>query len=228
MTTNTGNPTDWLLRIWKSNPEGLLLLAAGGALLLRSGSSSSGGAMRSAGPNYSAAASDYTETARSHVNRAVDDASDYASDLADKAKQATSSYASSAADYTRKTTDALRDQSSRMMDQGTSAIDRIIREQPLVVALSGLAIGAAAAAAFAPTEMEKRTIGPVVEQATDQLKKATETAGNKLKEAAEERGLNAEGLKEVATEVGEAFTPGLGGGPDRQGSSSPETSPQPR
>jgi gas vesicle protein len=225
---NTGNPTDWLLRIWKSNPEGLLLMAAGGALLLRSGSSSSSGAMRSGGRNYSAAASDYTETAGGNVNRAMNEAGGYASDLADQAKQAKSSYASSAADYTRKTTDALRDQSSRIMDQGTSTMDRIIRDQPLVVALSGLAIGAAAAAAFAPTEMEKRTIGPVVEQAADQLKQATETAGNKLKEATEERGLSAEGLKEVAAEVGEAFTSGLGGGPDRQPSGSPETKPQAR
>jgi gas vesicle protein len=162
----------------------------------------------------------------------MNEASGYASDLADQAKQATSSYASSAADYTRKTTEALRDQSSRMMDQGTSMLestmDRILRDQPLVVALSGLAIGAAAAAAFAPTEMEKRTIGPVVEQAANQLKQATESAGNKLKEVAGERGLNAEGLKEVAAEVGEAFTSGLGGGPDRQGSGPPETKPQPR
>jgi hypothetical protein len=30
---NTGNPTDWLLRIWKSNPEGLLLMAAGGLVI---------------------------------------------------------------------------------------------------------------------------------------------------------------------------------------------------
>jgi hypothetical protein len=76
--------------------------------------------------------------------------------------------------------------------------------------------------------MEKRTIGPMVQQTADQLKQATASAGSRLKEAAEERGLSAEGLKDVAAEVGEAFTSGLGGSSDGQRSPAPDTKPQSR
>lgn len=232
MNMTNGNSNDWwLVRMWKNNPEGLLLMAAGGALMLRAGSSSSRNARSSTGRDYSSAGSDYLESARGNINRSMNEASGYASNLADQARQATSSYASSAADYTRSAADSFMEQSNRMVDQGRSAlstVEQTFRDQPLLIGLAGLAIGAAAAAAFAPTEMEKRTIGPMVQQTADQLKQATANAGSRLKEAAEERGLSADGLKDVAAEVGEAFTSGLGGGSDGQRSSAPDTKPQSR
>ena len=46
-------------------------------------------------------------------------------------------------------------------------------------------------------------------KAGEQLKEATSKAGQRLAAAAEERGLNTEGLKEVARDVGEAFSDAL-------------------
>jgi hypothetical protein len=106
-----------------------------------------------------------------------------------------------------------------------STLDRVIQDQPLLVAVAGLAAGAAVAAAFPATEIEKQTLGPVGEQVSEaaervgeQLKEATGKAGEKLKDAAEQRGLNAEGMKEVAKEVAEAFTGSMGGSSQQGGS----------
>jgi hypothetical protein len=81
-----------------------------------------------------------------------------------------------------------------------------------MVAIAGLAAGVAVATAFPATDFEKETLGPVGEQLSDaasrvgdQVKEAALNAGDSLKSAAEKRGLNAEGLKEVATEVAESF-----------------------
>ena len=56
----------------------------------------------------------------------------------------------------------------------------MLREQPLAVALAGLAAGAAVAAAFPRTEPENRTLGP----AHDALTKAAAKAGENLMGAA--------------------------------------------
>jgi hypothetical protein len=88
----------------------------------------------------------------------------------------------------------------------------VLQNQPLAIVAAGLAAGAALAAVFPPTEIEKGALGPVGDQMSkaaerfgDQLKQATAKAGDKLKTAAEERGLHTEGLKDVAGEVVDTF-----------------------
>ena len=49
------------------------------------------------------------------------------------------------------------------------------------------------------------------ERAGDQLKQATVKAGEKLKSTAEERGLDSEGLKEMASEVADTFRTSMTG-----------------
>ena len=97
----------------------------------------------------------------------------------------------------------------------------ILQNQPLTIAVAGVAAGAALAAAFPPTDLEKQTLGPVGDQVSktaervgDQLKQATAKAGEKLKSAAAERGLNVEGLKDVAGEVADTFKSTMKGEPD--------------
>jgi flagellar hook-basal body complex protein FliE len=51
----------------------------------------------------------------------------------------------------------------------------------------------------------------VAERFGDQLKQATSKAGEKLKTAAEERGLHTEGLKDVAGEVVDTFKASMTG-----------------
>jgi hypothetical protein len=117
-------------------------------------------------------------------------------------------------------------QSQRVAQQTQSAfkstVNRVLQDQPLAIALVGLAAGAAVAGAFPATDIEKQTLGPIGDQLSEraeqfggQLKDAALKAGEKLKSAADERGLNAEGFKEVAGEVAGAFGNKMSGKSDR-------------
>jgi hypothetical protein len=198
--------TNWLVGTAKRNPEGLLLLAAGCALLLRSKSSR-------------------TPSMRSDASvqqRAVGDATTYAADIkkkvSDTVNQATESVSDMAGDATR----AVSDQSQRFARNAQSTFDstmsRVLREQPLAVAMVGLAAGAAFAAVVPTTDVEKRTLGAAGEAISDAAGKARDTvmeaagkAGERLKSGAEERGLSTQGLKELAGEVTDAFKSSVSG-----------------
>jgi hypothetical protein len=97
-------------------------------------------------------------------------------------------------------------------------MQRVLREQPLAVAVAGLAAGAAVAALFPSTEIEDRALGGAHEKLKDAAEKAGERvmeaagkAGDRLKSAAEERGLTPEGLKDVASEVAGTFKDAMSG-----------------
>jgi hypothetical protein len=110
-------------------------------------------------------------------------------------------------------------------------MERVLREQPLAVAVAGLAAGAAVAALFPSTEMEGRTLGGAREALTDAAGKAGEMvmdaagkAKERLQAAAEERGFSSEGLQGLASEVAETFTGAVAGkSADRD---SPPTAPK--
>ena len=221
---------DWLLGAVKRNPEGLLLLAAGCALMMRSGSSS----QRPRDGNERSVASRYDqptgyENASSPsgsvgassglsqgVSRAAEFARDYATEIKDRVSETASSHASSVADYAEDARRSVTEHSGRMAREVQStvqrSISRVVREQPLAIAILGLAAGAAVAAILPASDIERETLGPAGEKISDaaskareQLKEATAKAGDRLMSAAEERGLNAEGLKEVAQDVAGAF-----------------------
>ena len=222
---------DWLMGAVKRNPEGLLLLAAGCALLLRSkgGSRASDrtgrqdefrgpGRSRQVGSSMDNGEKGWSES----VAQAARSAGDYASDVTERVTETASSYASSASEYVD---DAAR--AARSTFQSTAK--HVLEEQPLAVVLVGLAAGAAVAATFPATQLEKRALGPTGERLKDaagrageQLKEASAKAGERLMSAAEERGLTSEGLKEVARDVGDAFSGALSSeqsSPTRQGAS---------
>jgi ElaB/YqjD/DUF883 family membrane-anchored ribosome-binding protein len=227
--------SDWLVSAVKNNPEGLLLLAAGCALLMRK---RSGGPARSPG-DLGAGTGHYGQerferqmpsggyagggerSIGTRLSQATDAAREYTSELMDTATEAASSYASSGTQYADQARRALSEQSGRFAQQAQSTmrqtINHVVQERPLAVALVGFAAGAAIAAAFPLTELEKETLGPAGERLTDvagrageQLKGAAAKAGEKLMTAAEERGLSTEGLKEMtreaAGEFGRAFS----------------------
>jgi len=94
----------------------------------------------------------------------------------------------------------------------------MVREQPWAVAVTGLLAGAAVAAIFPPSRIERRALGGVSERLRsaassmgEQVIDAGLKAGERLSEVAEERGLTTEGLKEAARDVGETFSSALGG-----------------
>ena len=204
--TNNG---EWMLNAIKRNPEGLLLLAAGAVLMLRTGARASGAAQSMAAA-YGQKPETYSGAVRKTFDAAVD--------AAQQTVNAASSYASAASDYADKARRTFGEQSERISRQTQSAASSILQNQPLAIVMAGIAAGAAIAAVFPPTDLERDTLGPIgdemskaAERLGDQLKEATTKAGETLKTAADQRGLNTEGLKEVAGEVVDTFKSSIKG-----------------
>jgi hypothetical protein len=225
--------SDWLVGAVKRNPEGLLLMAAGCALMMRSGglfgkgtgsgqSSNErnrtyrGGTYGSDGHYGSSDGNDPLSSARNKIDAASESVRDFAGDVRDKVGSTASAYASSASEYFDKTRETVTRQATQATRQARTTLqettERVISEQPLAVALAGLAAGAAIASIFPTTRMETDALGPTrekisefAEQASTQLRQATAKAGESLKSAAEQRGLSGEGFKEVVREAAGAF-----------------------
>src|SRR6185369_10753356 len=153
-----------------------------------------------------------------YVSGATERAGEYVSEATDKVSETAGSYASSASEYANETARIVAKRSRRMANQVRDTSDYLIREQPWAVALTGLLAGAAVAAAFPSTRLERRTLGEVGERLRsaagsmgEQLMEAGTQAGERLSEVAEERGLTSEGLKQAARDVGETFSSALVG-----------------
>jgi hypothetical protein len=185
-------------------------------------------------PEGISGAADTAREYASNVGKAVGEtARSYASaagEYADQARQTVSetarSYASAAGEYADHARQTIMHQSGRIAEQTQSTIERILREQPLAVAIAGAAAGAAIAAAFPSTRMEREALGPtgkrLSEAATnagERLSKAASAAGERLMSAADERGVNAEGLKEVARDVAGSFEKSFSGSGPNDGRS---------
>ena len=260
-----GQPMDWLMATARRNPEAFLVMAAGAALLLRGRGSSpnrapdyrqmrnwqeSGGQGEASVPRTAdhmrQSARGYASTVSDTTNRAAGAASEYASAASDAVR----SYASTAAEYASETGQAVRSQASRMADQATnfasqthsavqSGAGTLMREQPLAVALLGVAAGAAIAALFPATKIEERTLGPAREALTEAARdmgenvvQSAKEAGEHLKQSAVERGLTPDGMKEMAREAADTFTSRMSGKVEQQsgnasssGSTPPSSAP---
>ncbi len=204
--------SEWLLGTVRQNPEGLLLLAAGAVLLMRKTSSS---------PSNRAATTHFQQSSSpTEFSTEADDSR--GGGFARQVKDTASSFASSASEYAGEARRTVGAKSQRIATSAQSTLknsmNRVLQEQPLLVAAAGLAAGAAVAAAFPATEMEKQTLGPLGDQlsgaaarAGEQLQEATVKAGEKLKSSVEERGLNATGLKEVVADAASTFSDTLSG-----------------
>jgi hypothetical protein len=164
--------------------------------------------------------------------QAAENARQYAGDIAGKTGAAASDFASSASGYAGRARHIMEEKSEQIVQQAQSTLqstmNRVLQDQPLVVALAGLAAGCAVAAAFPTTNIEKQTLGPVGEQVAKaaqevgrQVNEATAKAGEQLKTSTEERGLSPDGLKEIAQEVAGAFSSSMSGGTDQAPRSTP-------
>ena len=216
---------EWLVGTARRNPEALLLLAAGCALLMRRGSRD---AARSQAPTRAregdrgyAPASDASSVGQG-LSRTAEKAADYASDIKDKVSDTASSYADSVSEFAADARRNFSEGSERLRRQAQStfdtSMDRVLRDQPLAIAVAGLAAGAAIAAVFPATDMENRALGGAhealtgaVDQAGKSVMGAASKAGEHLKAAAEEKGLTAQGLKDLAGDVADTFTNAVAG-----------------
>ena len=225
MTYQSGNGgsagmSEWLLGTLRQNPEGLLLLAAGAVLLMRKSSSSR--PYQTQMPHFQSNSGFGDETS--------------GRGLAQQVKETASSFASSASEYAGQAGRTVGAQSQRIASSAQStlqsSVNRIVQDQPLLVAVAGVAAGAAIAAAFPSTAIERQTLGPIGDQLADaasrvggQLQEATAKAAEKLKSAVDERGLNADGLKEVVTDAASAFSDSMSGKKDQASGSGSESPP---
>jgi hypothetical protein len=236
----TSQAGDWLMRTARRNPEALLLLAAGACLLMRSGGSAP--ARMAPRSRSDAREGNYSEEAarrarntaadvREGVSRAAGSAADYASDIKERISDAASGYADSVSEFADEARRVITERSEYWQREASSQLrggmERVLREQPLAVAVAGLAAGAAVAALFPSTKLENQTFGGAREKLADaagqigeRAMDAAGKAGERLKEAAEERGLTTEGLKKMAGEVADTFTSEIKGEPETDSSTS--------
>lgn len=219
---------NWLMDSITRNPEGLLLLAAGCALLMRKAASyrsterarvGDWSERNGHGGNQVTGTNGRDRNLRDTVADAARSVGEYASGVSDKVAETASGYASSVADYADQASERTRVMAQQAGSTLQSSAQTILREQPLVVAAAGLALGAAVAAAFPSTDIERRNLGPTGERLKDaalkageQIKGAGMQAKEKLADVAEEHGLTAQGLKGMAQEVTDAFSDALSDG----------------
>jgi len=192
---------------------------------------------------------EFATNAREGVNRTVEDATRYAGGVRDDIREAAGSYASAARGYAESArgyaedarrrvgeyTGAVREnlasaggQVARTAQSAARTTADTLREQPLLIAALGLATGAALAALFPTTEVERRTLGPAGEALVgaagaagrDLVDRAART-GEEMKRAASERGLSPQGIADLAHEAAETFA--RGGQPSGQ-TQGPQTS----
>jgi hypothetical protein len=221
-SNNPQSASDWFFGAVKRNPEGLLLLAAGCALLMRSGSRHTRVGQDRDQWNAPTRAGSRRSGLGDTIAEAGKSAGEYVSGVAEKVGDMAGSYASAVSDYAEGAIGTVSEQSRNFAGQAQSSFEStteyVLERQPLAVAIIGLATGAAAAAAFSPTEMEKRALGPAGErlreaagEVTERLKEAGAKAGERLMDVAEERGLTREGLKDAARDVGATFSNAMEG-----------------
>jgi hypothetical protein len=179
----------------------------------------------------SESATDTAESAAAYASqmkdRVADTARDYASQMKDRISDTASAYADSIADFAGDARRHVVERSARLKQQTQatlqSSLQRVLREQPLAVAVAGLAAGAAVAALLPTTEIEDRALGGAREklkETGEKMMDAAGKAGERLKSAAEERGLTSEGLKEVAGEVADTFKNAMSDNSEGSGASS--------
>jgi hypothetical protein len=186
------------------------------------------------------------------MNRAAQDARDYATDTAarvadtagkyadtaseyaGKVSDAASGYAASAADYAGQVRDKVASGVSQFPGQARSTVEqgfaRVLREQPLAIAAMGLAAGATLAAIFPSTEAESHVLGPAhdavvgaASRAAENVKAAAGEVGEQLKQAARDRGLDPDGLKDLARDVAGNFADNVARGSSDQNAGQPRS-----
>jgi ElaB/YqjD/DUF883 family membrane-anchored ribosome-binding protein len=238
MYSRTG---DWFMDAARRKPEALLLLAAGCALLMRTSRRPVGWvpprmAMGDQGHDRrestrATSMPSGSSRLRGGFNEAAETAAEYAGDLKDKVADAASGYAATVADAVSDYADNARRNlsagSDRVMSRAHTTYQtasEAIREQPIMIAALGLVAGAAVAALLPATEVERRTLGVARDAIAEVAGKAGETlieaageAGDRLKEGAAKGGVDSEGLKELARDVGGTFTSAATGKSEQTG-----------
>lgn len=167
-------PLDRIITAAKQNPEGLLLLGAGIALILRQTTKGS----RPSDQGSRNARKKSRSTAGNSVRSTAESVSEYVADAKEKASE----YG-----------EAAVNEASRAFKATRKSVGNFAEDQPVGLALGGLAAGILLAAMFPPTKIEQRALGPIGRRAADmaadakdRIKDVAAAAGEGVKEAAKE------------------------------------------
>lgn len=179
MAANLGNAV-------KQNPVPMLLTSVGLAWLMASGASGRSTASRErsaaewdgadAGGEWGSAASAAAQSA----GETVGEAARRAGDAAASARERVSAAASSASDAMHRAGSTTRDQAIRARE----GFNRMLEEQPLLLGILGIALGAAVGAALPHTRQEDEWLGPARDQALHRAKSATAEQMDEVRSAA--------------------------------------------
>jgi hypothetical protein len=163
-----------LITAVKENPEGVLLLGAAVALILRK-----------------ATAANRKSEPKQRRTKSVTDVAQPSSPIHD--------YVADARDSALEYVDAAKSQARRTLRKSKTSAKRLAKDQPLGLAVGGLAAGIMLAAIFPATELEQKSLGPLGRRASDladdakeQVKDVAQAVGAGIKDAARE------GFAEVA------------------------------
>jgi len=236
-----GSTTERVFSTAKRNPEGFLLLAAGLALLMRGGGTASYDWKGSRASDWQGSRASRRQPQRSYSSDWDVDTDDNEDDedegvigrgsayAADMASQVSRSAGSMASSTSRMAADVV-DEAEHMLGQASSTVSgtvrRLVDEQPLTLALFGLAAGVAVGSMMPSMAVERRALRPIgrrlhegVDEAADRLKKSTRSARKRIEEVAREKGLDKEGLGDAVRDVASAFSDEMIGG--NEGSQNP-------
>lgn len=244
-----GQAADWLMSTARRNPEALLVLAAGCALLMRSKSSDkttrdeysssyyrdveARGRNVGNGMSYDEAqaeARNIGQDVADAAGRGAEAVRGYASQVTDRISEAAAPYADRMSGFAGQVRQSVADLPNQAMSRVQGGFAQVLREQPLALAVAGLAAGAAVAALFPATAVERRAFGPAHDAMADAANRAMESVttaasetGERLKQTAHEKGLDSGGLKDMARDVAGEFANRVAGQMSGSGSSVPTT-----
>jgi hypothetical protein len=246
-----GQAADWLVSTARRNPEALLVLAAGCALLMRGRSSDNTSWTRDEyssryyrdveargrsvgnGMSYDEAQAEARNIGRDMsdaAGRGAEAVRGYASQVTDRISGAAAPYAERMSGFAGQVRQSVADLPNQAMSRVQGGFAQVLREQPLALAVAGLAAGAAVAALFPASAVERRAFGPAhdamadaANRAVDSVTTAASETGERLKQTAEERGLDPEGLKDLARDVAGEFADRVADKMSGSGSSVPPT-----
>lgn len=142
-------------------------------------------AWRGVAGTASAAASTVSNTA-SRVTDGASHLAGRAADAAGGAWRSASDTAASLGSRTAETTQRLRERASHLGHQGRSGLETMMRDQPLLLGILGLAVGAAFGAALPRSETEDRLLGETRDSVANRLSSLAEQTYAQARTAANE------------------------------------------
>ena len=197
---------------------------AGSASLVGNASEAIGDAARSAASGVKEAASVVGTTASNAAERLGEGASKAvtaAKDTAVGVGESVGDFADTALNATREEAAHLRDQARRVTHDMRDRAVKLAEEQPLIVAVAGIAVGAILAAALPRTKIEddlmgetseaiKETAGQVASEQIAKISSEADKVAEEIKETITEHGVTAKAAVNVVRDVGDSGRDGGG------------------